>query len=59
MLRKGAARMMDDILDFDLNAIDADFIADPHPVLHALRRAAPVHRNPDGSVIITRYADRL
>lgn len=42
---------------FDLNAIDADFIDSPYPTLHALRRAAPVHRNPDGSVLLTRYDD--
>lgn len=46
-----------DISRFDLNAIGADFIEDPHPVLHALREQAPVHRNSDGSVYLTRYAD--
>ncbi len=48
-----------DISGFDLNAIDAGFIEDPHPVLHALRRESPVHHNPDGSVYLTRYADCL
>lgn len=48
-----------DIAGFDLNAIGPDFIENPHPVLHALRRDAPVHRNPDGSVFLTRYADCL
>ena len=44
---------------FDLNAIGPDFIENPHPVLHALRRDDPVHRNPDGSVYLTRHADCL
>lgn len=48
-----------DISGFDLNAIGAEFIENPHPVLHALRRESPVHVNPDGSVYLTRYADCL
>ncbi len=48
-----------DIKTFDLNAIDAAFIEDPHPVLHALRRDSPVHHNADGSVYLTRHADCL
>ncbi len=43
--------------DFDINAIDAAFIADPYPTLRALREAHPVHENPDGSVFLTRYGD--
>ena len=50
---------MRDIADFDLNAIDRAFVDDPHPTLHALRRADPVHRNADGSVYLTRYDDCL
>ena len=46
-----------DIKGFDLNAIDAEFIDDPHPTLHALRTHDPVHQNPDGSIYLTRYAD--
>ena len=48
-----------DIADFDLNAIGREFIEDPYPVLDALRRESPVHRNPDGSVYLTRHADCL
>ncbi|MEZ5751250.1 MAG: cytochrome P450 [Paracoccaceae bacterium] len=44
---------------FDLNTIGADFIENPHPVLHALRRESPVHRNADGSIFLTRYDDVL
>lgn len=43
--------------NFDLNAIDRSFIDDPFPTLHALRSHDPVHRNPDGSVYLTRYED--
>jgi len=46
-----------DVSGFDLNAIGRDFIEDPHPTLHALRRDSPVHVNPDGSVYLTRYHD--
>ncbi|MBV2358533.1 cytochrome P450 [Thalassococcus sp. CAU 1522] len=45
------------IADFDLNRIGPEFIENPHPTLHALREKAPVHRNPDGSVFLTRHAD--
>jgi cytochrome P450 len=48
-----------DVAGFDLNAIDRAFIDNPHPVLHALRREDPVHRNSDGSVYLTRYDDVL
>lgn len=51
--------MLDDISQFDLNAIGPDFIADPYPTLHQLRDQAPIHYNPDGSVYLTRYADCL
>lgn len=45
------------IAGFDLNKVGADFIENPYPTLHALRREAPVHENPDGSVFLTRFAD--
>lgn len=51
--------MLDDISQFDLNAIGWDFIVNPHPTLHQLRAEAPIHYNPDGSVYLTRYADCL
>ena len=47
------------MLDFDLNAIGTEFIENPYPVLDNLRRESPVHRNPDGSVYLTRHADCL
>ena len=49
--------MPDDITAFDLNAIGPAFIENPHPVLHRLRAQDPVHRNPDGSLYLTRYDD--
>ncbi|MEP4196154.1 MAG: cytochrome P450 [Aliishimia sp.] len=48
-----------DIHGFDLNSIGSDFIENPHPILHALRRDAPVHFNKDGSVYLTKHADCL
>ena len=48
---------MTTITDFDLNAIGPDFIADPYPTLARLRAEAPVHKNPDGSVYLTRHDD--
>lgn len=48
-----------DVEGFDLNSIDRAFIENPYPTLHALREADPVHRNADGSVYLTRYADCL
>ncbi|MFK7874855.1 MAG: cytochrome P450 [Paracoccaceae bacterium] len=47
------------ITDFDLNAIQPGFIENPYPTLHALRKADPLHENPDGSVYLTRYDDCL
>lgn len=44
---------------FDLNRIGADFIDNPYPTLHRLRETSPVHRNADGSVFLTRFADVL
>ncbi len=50
---------MPDIAGFDLNAIGPEFIENPHPTLHALRAESPIHRNPDGSVFLTRHDDCL
>ena len=45
--------------DFDLNAIGPDFINNPFETLRNLREHDPVHRNPDGSLFLTRHADVL
>lgn len=42
---------------FDLRALPSDFYADPYPVYDVLRGSSPIHRMPDGSYFLTRYAD--
>lgn len=42
---------------FDIAALDRNFYENPYPVLHALRRHAPVHPIGDGVWFLTRYAD--
>ena len=42
---------------FDLRHLSDAFYDDPYPSFHALRDHAPVKRMPDGSVLLTRYAD--
>ncbi len=46
-----------DIRGFDLLNVPAGYVEDPYPWLAALRRRAPVHRNPDGTCVLTRYDD--
>ncbi len=41
----------------DLRALPADFYANPYPVYAWLRAHEPVRRMPDGSYLLTRYAD--
>ena len=42
---------------FDLRALPQDFYANPYPVYKVLRESEPVKRMPDGSFLLTRYAD--
>ncbi len=42
---------------FDIARLEPEFLADPFPRYHALRRFAPLKRLPDGSVFVSRYAD--
>ncbi|MCG2592964.1 cytochrome P450 [Ramlibacter sp. XY19] len=51
----GRAREIADTLD--LRALPPDFYANPYPVYAALREREPVKRMPDGSFLLTRYAD--
>jgi cytochrome P450 len=43
--------------EFDLRTLPRAFYDDPYPTYAALRSASPVHRLPDGSFFLTRYAD--
>lgn len=45
------------VRDFDLNCLPEEFYDDPFPYYHALRAHDPVHRCPDGTVLLTRYHD--
>ncbi|NWG24897.1 MAG: cytochrome P450 [Pseudorhodoplanes sp.] len=42
---------------FDVRRLPPGFIENPFPYYHALREHDPVHRMPDGSYFLTRYAD--
>jgi cytochrome P450 len=42
---------------FDLNRLSAGFYENPYEVYAALRTCDPVHRCPDGSYFLSRYAD--
>ncbi len=43
--------------DFDLFAPPGDFVPNAYAYFKALREQSPVHRNSDGSYILTRYED--
>jgi cytochrome P450 len=44
-------------ITFDLKRLDPGFLDDPYPIYRALRDHDPIHRMPDGSYMLTRYAD--
>lgn len=46
-----------DPASFDIRKLDPRFAADPFPTYARLRRESPVHRNSDGSFLVTRYDD--
>ncbi|MEQ9639886.1 MAG: cytochrome P450 [Alphaproteobacteria bacterium] len=46
-----------DVAGFDLRHLTPEFLDDPFPTYKALRERSPVHRCPDGSYFLTRYAD--
>ena len=46
-----------DPITFDIQAVPDPYLADPYGTLAALRDAAPVHKNPDGTYVLTRHAD--
>jgi len=42
---------------FHFNPMDPEFVADPYPTYHRLRAEDPVHQNPLGFWVLTRYED--
>ncbi|MDE0761939.1 MAG: cytochrome P450, partial [Planktomarina sp.] len=42
---------------FDLQNVSEDYLVDPYSVLAALRAQSPVHKNTDGTFVLTCYAD--
>jgi cytochrome P450 len=42
---------------FDLSKLPTGYAADPSPFFRLLRQHDPIHRNNDGSVLLTRYED--
>jgi cytochrome P450 len=44
-------------LAFDLKRLERRFLDDPYPLYRALREHDPIHRMPDGSYFLSRYAD--
>src|SRR5678815_2650550 len=53
----GAGADVELVRAFDPLHLSPAFLADPYPTYRALRELAPVHRCPDGSWFLTRYAD--
>jgi len=49
--------MIERAASFDPNTLGPQFYADPYPTYAALREFDPVHRCPDGTYFLTRYAD--
>src|SRR5262245_47547881 len=43
--------------DVFFNPMDPEFVADPYPTYHRLRREDPVHHSPLGFWVLTRYED--
>ena len=42
---------------FDLQNVSEEYLADPYRVLAELRAHSPVHKNSDGTIVLTCYAD--
>ena len=42
---------------FDLQNVSEDYLVDPYRVLAELRAQSPVHKNTDGTFVLTCYAD--
>jgi cytochrome P450 len=46
-----------DVSDFDLRSLPADFYDNPFPYYRALQTQSPIKQLPDGTYLLTRYAD--
>ena len=46
-----------DVAAFDLMNLPADFVPEAYRYFAALRATSPIHRNSDGSFLLTRYDD--
>src|SRR5271169_4349253 len=46
-----------DVSGFDMRDLPADFYDDPFPYYAALQADSPIKRLPDGTFLLTRYAD--
>ncbi len=61
MVHSGAEHLREandiDVSGFDLFNLPTDFVENAYGYLGALRERSPVHRNSDGSFILTRYDD--
>ena len=61
MAHSGAERLGEandiDVSGFDLFNLPTDFVENAYGYLGALRERSPIHRNSDGSFILTRYDD--
>lgn len=47
------------VADFDLLNLPADFVPRAYDYFRELRDTRPLHRNSDGSILLTRYADMV
>src|SRR5438132_11050235 len=50
-------RSRTDMGDVPFDPMDPEFIVDPYPTYHRLRADDPVHHNPLGFWVLTRYDD--
>lgn len=53
----GVQKSQPNVENFDLRTLPQAFYDDPYPWYRALREEQPVRSMPDGSVLLTRYAD--
>lgn len=54
---KSVSGLVQAVASFDPTRLPPDFYDDPYPYYRALRELDPIHRCPDGSLFLSRYAD--